>query len=51
MNKFSVFPGEFKCQKCDLSVDKLRLWKDTLDLTWFCEKKHTSKVSLNIKGY
>lgn len=51
MKNFSVFEGEFPCQKCDKKADKLRLWKDTLDLTWFCENKHTSKVSLGVKGY
>ena len=45
MNRFTVYDGKFLCQKCGIEVSKLRLWSDTLDLTWFCESKHISRLS------
>jgi hypothetical protein len=50
VNKFTTYNGTFVCQNCGTSVYSLRLWSDTLDLTWFCENKHTSRVSLYKKG-
>jgi len=46
--KFKIFPGKFACQKCNEEVNSLRLWLDSADVTWMCDKKHISKVSLII---
>jgi hypothetical protein len=43
---FSTYPGKFLCQRCKEEVPTLRLWIDTLDLTWQCSRKHVSRVSL-----
>jgi hypothetical protein len=43
---FSTYPGIFICQRCKEEVNQLRLWYDTLDLTWQCSNKHFSRVSL-----
>ena len=51
MHKYTVYDGQFICYTCKEVVDKARLWKDTLDLTWRCNNKHTSKVNLSVKGY
>lgn len=52
MAKFSIYKGTFKCQKCNSDVDRLRLWNDTLDLTWQCQScKFISKVKLDTRGY
>lgn len=51
MAKFNTYPGIFICQKCHGEVDRVRLWRDTLDLTWMCSCKYVSKVNLNVKGY
>jgi hypothetical protein len=47
---FSTYPGTFICQRCKEEVHQLRLWFDTLDLTWQCSNKHVSKVSLKKKS-
>ena len=44
--KFIVFTGSFLCQKCNENVKTCRLWHETKDVTWMCEKKHISKVSM-----
>ena len=46
---FSVYSGKFICHKCKEEVSTLRLWKDTLELTWQCSNKHISKVNLKPK--
>ena len=43
---FQVIRGKFECQRCNEEVNALRLWNDTLDLTWQCSKKHISKVNI-----
>lgn len=43
---FSTYPGKFICQKCQEEVKSMRLWLDTLDVTWQCSRKHISKVTL-----
>lgn len=45
-NSFKTIRGKFDCQKCNEQVDNLRLWYDTLDLTWQCSKKHISRVNI-----
>ena len=44
--RFSTYPGKFPCQTCKEEVSSLRLWKETLELTWMCSKKHLSKGQL-----
>jgi hypothetical protein len=46
---FSSYPGIFVCQRCKEEVLQLRLWHDTLDLTWQCSEKHISKINLKNK--
>lgn len=43
---FSVIKGTFVCQKCHEEVDNMRIWHNTLDLTWQCSRKHVSKVNI-----
>ena len=44
--KFKVFEGKFPCHTCKEDVLSLRLWKETLELTWMCSQKHLSKASV-----
>ena len=43
-SRFSVYPGKFPCHTCKEEVTSLRLWKETLEVTWMCSKKHISKA-------
>ena len=43
---FKIIKGTFICQRCEETVGNLRLWYDTLDLTWQCSNKHISKVNI-----
>lgn len=45
-DKFIVFTGKFICHKCKIDVLSARLWYETKDLTWMCDKKHISKVNM-----
>ena len=45
-SKFLVYPGKFPCHTCKEEVKSLRLWKESLELTWMCSSKHISKASL-----
>ena len=45
--KFKVFHGQFWCQTCNEEVSTLRLWTDSLDITWMCSKKHISRGTFN----
>lgn len=49
MAKFLAVPGKFPCHRCKEVVTELRLYKDTLDLTWMCSQKHLSKVNIDLK--
>lgn len=49
MAKYSVYHGKFKCQKCGKDVNSLRSYPETKELTWMCQDKHMSLVSLNTK--
>ena len=44
--KFSIYVGRFPCHTCKEEVLTLRLWKETLELTWMCSQKHLSKASI-----
>ena len=46
--KFSVYSGKFPCHTCKEEVLSLRLWYETLELTWMCSKKHLSKANLTM---
>ncbi len=46
--KFSVYVGKFPCHTCKEEVDSLRLWKESLELTWMCSKKHLSKSQIKM---
>lgn len=45
-SKYSVYPGKFQCHTCKEEVKTMRLWKETVEVTWMCTKKHLSKVAL-----
>lgn len=49
MSSYSVYHGEFKCQECRAEVRTLRHYIDKKELTWMCDKKHLSVVSLYTK--
>ncbi len=46
MARYSVYPGEFACHTCKKSVKTLRLYGKEQYLTWMCEDKHVTEVSL-----
>ncbi len=46
--KFSVYTGKFPCHTCKEEVTSLRLWKESLELTWMCTKKHLSKSQIKM---
>jgi hypothetical protein len=46
--KFSTYAGKFPCHTCKEEVKSLRLWKDSLELTWMCSKKHLSKSQIKM---
>jgi hypothetical protein len=45
-SRFSTYPGKFPCHTCKEEVLSIRLWKESLELTWMCSKKHLSKASI-----
>lgn len=47
MSKYNVHPGKYKCQVCNANVTSLRHYIDDKLLTWMCNDKHISKVSLD----
>lgn len=49
MAKYNVYGGIFKCQQCGKEVLSLRSYPETKELTWMCDDKHISRVSLNVK--
>ena len=46
---FTTFSGVFPCHRCKEDVFQLRLWYDTMDMTWQCSKKHVSRVNAQTK--
>ena len=44
--KFSTYPGKFPCHTCKEEVKFIRLWRENLELTWMCSKKHISRSSI-----
>jgi hypothetical protein len=51
MSKYSIYSGTFICQSCKLEVHQARFYTKTYDLTWMCNDKHLSRVSLYGRGY
>lgn len=47
-SKFAVFEGKFPCHTCKEEVTSLRLWRESLELTWMCTKKHLSKANITM---
>jgi hypothetical protein len=47
--KFSIYRGKFPCHTCKEEVTSLRLWKEELELTWMCSKKHISRSQIKMK--
>ncbi len=45
-SKFAVFEGKFPCHTWKEEVTSLRMWRDSLELTWMCSKKHLSKAGI-----
>jgi len=46
MARYNVYPGDFPCHTCKKNVKTLRLYAKEMYLTWMCEEKHVSEVSL-----
>lgn len=49
VSKYNVHPGKFRCQVCNMEVTSLRHYIDNKELTWMCNDKHISRVSLETK--
>lgn len=49
MGKYNVHGGIFKCQVCNATVNSLRHYLDEKELTWMCQDKHISRVSLDTR--
>lgn len=49
MAKYSIYQGQFTCQECGIQVNSLRSYSETKELTWMCQNKHVSVVSLKTK--
>lgn len=45
-SRFSIYQGKFPCHVCKEEVLSIRLWKESLELTWMCSKKHISKSKI-----
>jgi hypothetical protein len=44
--KFSTYSGKFPCHTCKEEVKSLRLWRESLELTWMCSNKHLSRAGI-----
>lgn len=49
MARYTVYNGAFKCQQCNANVTTLRSYPELKKLTWMCQDKHLSEVSLQTK--
>ena len=45
MHKYSVYPGEFRCQSCSAVSRTLRCYAETQLLTWMCPNPNCRKLS------
>jgi len=46
MSKYTIYPGEFPCHTCKKMVKTVRLYGQEKEITWMCEDRHLSSVSL-----
>jgi hypothetical protein len=51
MSRYTVYQGKFLCKICKEEVSSMRVYPDTGDATWMCNKKHISKIHLYKVGY
>lgn len=49
MSRYNVYPGDFACHICKKNVKTARLYAKEKYLTWMCEDKHVTEVSLETK--
>jgi len=49
MGRYTLYTGKFPCHTCGAVVATLRHYPETKDLTWVCNEKHMTSVSLEIK--
>lgn len=49
MPKYTVYNGDFVCHVCKAKVKTLRLYPELKELTWMCQEKHLTTVSLSKK--
>jgi hypothetical protein len=49
MAKYTVYPGKFVCHTCGAEVKTLRSYPSEKKLTWVCNDKHMTEISLNTK--
>ena len=49
MAKYNIHAGEFVCHTCSEKVPTLRSYPELKLLTWMCQDKHLTEVSLNTK--
>jgi hypothetical protein len=49
MSRYSIYDGKFVCHTCRSEVKTLRMYSEQKRLTWLCDSKHLSEVSLNTR--
>lgn len=49
MGRYSIISGSFICHTCNKTTKTARYYESTKNITWMCEEKHLSEVSLDIK--
>ena len=49
MGRYTVYNGKFNCHTCKVVVTSMRHYPTTKELTWMCNDKHISIVSLETK--
>ncbi len=49
MSKYIVISGKFPCHTCKKEVTSLRCYGEDQLLSWMCEDKHLTNVSLKSK--
>lgn len=51
MSNYTVYPGKFPCKTCQEEARACRVYPETGQATWMCNKKHLSKCQLYTVGY
>jgi hypothetical protein len=49
MDRYTVYKGYFICHTCKQNVASLRHYPETQHISWMCNQKHLSEVSLQTK--